>query len=327
MKRAHDRLDLLGTFVRIGESGSLSKAARVLGTTQPTVSRRLLELERLLGCKLATRNTASFSLTDEGRSLLAEAHDLIDRWSGLSDRLSGAQSRPEGTLRVIGPSGWGAGFLTDAVTDLRAAHPDLRIEMTLTDRVVDLAASGAEVWVCVGPVPDPGLVSRKLGTMERILIAAPSLLKQLGPVTVANLPSVPFIGLTRYVTGTVRLFDKAGRGRSVELDTPIRMDSLLATYRAVLNGAGVGAASPWLCHADIQAGRLKRVLPSWWLEPIDVHIALPPGVYRPARVSAFIEALRRRMGAIPGFRPERGGASRPGQHMDPVGTTRGSFDL
>ena len=103
MKRAHDRLDLLATFVRIGESGSLSKAARVLGTTQPTASRRLLELERLLGCKLATRSTASFSLTDEGRSLLIEAHDLIDRWSGLSDRLSGAQSRPEGSLRVIGP--------------------------------------------------------------------------------------------------------------------------------------------------------------------------------------------------------------------------------
>jgi len=70
MKRAHDRLDLLATFVRIGESGSLSKAARVLGTTQPTASRRLLELERLLGCKLATRSTASFSLTDEGRSRL-----------------------------------------------------------------------------------------------------------------------------------------------------------------------------------------------------------------------------------------------------------------
>ena len=311
MKRAHDRLDLLGTFVRIGESGSLSKAARVLGTTQPTVSRRLLELERLLGCKLATRSTASFSLTDEGRSLLIEAHDLIDRWSGLSDRLSGAQSRPEGTLRVIGPSGWGAGFLTDAITDLRAAHPALRIEMTLTDRVVDLAASGAECWVCVGPMPDPGLVSRKLGTMERVLIAAPSLLKRTGPVTVKNLPSVPFVGLARYVIGTVRLFDKAGRGRSVELDTPIRMDSLLATYRAVLNGAGVGAASPWLCHADIQAGRLKRVLPNWWLEPIDVHIALPPGVYRPARVSAFIEALRRRMGTIPGFRPEGWSASRP----------------
>lgn len=303
MKYTHDRLDLLATFIRIGESGSLSKAARLLDTTQPTVSRRLLELERLLGCKLALRTTASFSLTDEGRSLLAEAHDLTDRWSGLSHRLSGGQSRPEGTLRVIGPSGYGTGFLTDAVTDLRAAHPGLRIELTLTDRVVDLAASGAECWVCVGAVRDPGLVSRHLGAMERVLIATPALLKRTGPVTLARLPLLPCVGLVPYVEGSVRLLDRSGRSRMVRLDTPIKTDSLLSSYRAILNGAGIGAAAPWMCHADIQAGRLRRVLPRWWLEPIGIHVALPPGLYRPARVTAFIEALKQRMHALPGFRP------------------------
>ncbi|GAA4343238.1 LysR family transcriptional regulator [Variovorax defluvii] len=303
LKYTHDRLDLLETFIRIGESGSLSKAARLLGTTQPTASRRLLELERLLGCKLAIRNTASFSLTDEGRSLLAEAHDLTDRWSGLSSRLSGGQSRPEGTLRVIGPSGYGTGFLTDAVTDLRASHPALRVELTLTDRVVDLAASGAECWVCVGTVRDPGLVSRHLGEMQRVLIATPALLKRTGPVTLARLPSLPCVGLVPYVEGSVRLLDKSGRSRMVQLDTPIKTDSLLSSYRAILNGAGIGAAAPWMCHADIQAGRVKRVLPRWWLEPIGIHVALPPGLYRPARVTAFIDALKQRMHALPGFRP------------------------
>lgn len=303
MKNTHDRLDLLDTFIKIGESGSLSRAARLLGTTQPTVSRRLLELERLLGCKLAIRNTANFSLTDEGRSLLAEAHDLTDRWSGLSQRLRGGQSQPDGTLRVIGPSGYGTGFLTDAVTDLRASHPQVRVELTLTDRVVDLAASGAECWVCVGEVRDPGLVSRPLGHMERVLIATPALLKRTGPVTLARLPQLPCVGLVPYVTGNVRLIDRGGRSRIVALDTPIRTDSLLASYRAVLNGAGIGAAAPWMCHDDMRAGRLKRVLPNWWLEPIGVHVALPPGLYRPARVTAFVEALRARMHALPGFKP------------------------
>jgi DNA-binding transcriptional LysR family regulator len=89
----------------------------------------------------------------------------------------------------------------------------------------------------------------------------------------------------------------------VALDTPTRTDNLLASYRAVLNGAGIGAAAPWMCHEDMQAGRLKRVLPNWWLEPIGISVALPPGLYRPARVTAFIEALRARMHALPGFRP------------------------
>jgi DNA-binding transcriptional LysR family regulator len=303
MKYTHDRLDLLDTFIKIGESGSLSKAARLLGTSQPTVSRRLLELERMLGCKLALRTTASFSLTDEGRSLLAEARDLGDRWSSLSHRLSGGQSRPEGTLRVIGPSGYGTGFLTDAVTDLRAAHPALRVELTLTDRVIDLVASGAECWICVGEVRDPDLVSRKLGAMERILLATPELLKRLGPVTIARLPSLPCVGLVPYVQGNVRLLDRSGRPRMVALDTPIKTDSLLSSYRAILNGAGIGAAAPWMCQDDLKAGRVQRVLPHWWLEPIDVHVALPPGIYRPARVTAFIDALKRRMHSLPGFRP------------------------
>lgn len=303
MKHVHDRLDLLDTFQKIGESGSLSKAARLLGTTQPTVSRRLLELERLLGCKLALRTTASFSLTDEGRSLLVEARDLGDRWSGLSHRLKGGQSRPEGTLRVIGPSGYGTGFLTDAVTDLRAAHPALRVELTLTDRVIDLAASGAECWVCVGEVRDPGLVSRKLGSMERVLIATPELLKKLGPVSIARLPQLPCVGLVPYVTGNVRMLDRSGRSRMVTLDTPIQTDSLLSSYRAILNGAGIGAAAPWMCQEDLKSGRVQRVLANWWLEPIAIHVALPPGIYRPARVTAFIEALKARMFALSGFRP------------------------
>lgn len=303
MKHTHDRLDLLDTFLKIGESGSLSKAARLLDTSQPTVSRRLLELERMLGCKLALRTTASFSLTDEGRSLLAEARDLGDRWSSLSHRLSGGQSRPEGTLRVIGPSGYGTGFLTDAVTDLRAAHPALRVELTLTDRVIDLVASGAECWICVGEVRDPDLVSRKLGAMERILVATPALVKQLGPVTIARLPSLPCVGLVPYVQGNVRLLDRSGRARVIALDTPIKTDSLLSSYRAILNGAGIGGAAPWMCQDDLKAGRVQRVLPNWWLEPIGIHVALPPGSYRPARVTAFIEALKRRMHSLPGFRP------------------------
>ena len=303
MKHVHDRLDLLDTFQKIGESGSLSKAARLLGTTQPTVSRRLLELERLLGCKLALRTTASFSLTDEGRSLLVEARDLGDRWSGLSQRLKGGQSRPEGTLRVIGPSGYGTGFLTDAVTDLRAAHPTLRVELTLTDRLLDLTARGADCWVCVGEVRDPELVSRKLGTMERVLIATPELLKKLGPVSIARLPQLPCVGLVPYVTGNVRMLDRAGRSRMVRLDTPIQTDSLLSSYRAILNGAGIGAAAPWMCQEDLKTGRVQRVLANWWLEPIAIHVALPPGIYRPARVTAFIEALKARMFALSGFKP------------------------
>ncbi|SDH53349.1 LysR substrate binding domain-containing protein [Variovorax sp. OV700] len=176
----------------------------------------------------------------------------------------------------------------------------MRVELTLTDRVLDLTAWGADCWVCVGEVRDPGLVSRKLGTMERVLIAAPELLKKLGPVSIA-----PFAVALRRARALrdrqVRMLDRSGRSRMEMLDTPIQTDSLLSSYRAILNGAGIGAAAPWMCQEDLKTGRVQRVLANWWLEPIALHAALPPGIYRPARVTAFIDALKTRMFALSGF--------------------------
>ena len=302
MKTTYDRLELLDTFQHISEARSLSKAARQLGTTQPTVSRRLVELESLLGCKLVNRTTSTFSLTDEGQTLLLEARDLGERWAGLSDRLQGRQSRPEGTPRVIGPAGYGASFLTDALTGLMAAHPRLRVELALSESYTDLSASGAECCVFVGEVPDQDIVCRTLGTMERVLVATPALLERIGPVTLARLPRLPFIGLAAHVVGTVQLVRRSdGASRMVTLNTPLRTPSLPASYRAILNGAGIGSAAPWMCRDDMAAGRLVRVLPQWSLAPVGIHVALLPGRHRPARVTAFIEAIRAQLVLQDGF--------------------------
>ncbi len=298
-----DRLALLETFVRIAETGSLSAAARAIGTTQPTVSRRLAQLETVLGCKLAIRDTANFTLTDEGRSLLADARELGERWSGVAQRLSAGGLRPEGTLRVIGPVGYGSTFLTDVVTTLCAEHPGLRVELTLTDRAVDLVTTGAEVRVVVGEGRNPDLVRRRLGTMDRVLVATPTLLRRLGRVTIDRLPSLPCVGLVPYFVGTTRLFDAAGEMRTIALDTPVATDSLLASYRAILNGAGIGTSAPWMCEDDLRRGRVTRVLSNWHLDPVTIQVELLPGRHRPARVDAFVAALVQRFAQLPGYRP------------------------
>ena len=303
MNKHYDRLELLETFLRISEAGSLSRAARLLGTTQPTISRRLAELEARMGCRLIHRSTSTFSLTDEGQTLLQEAREIAERWDGLSDRLQGRKRHPEGLLRVIGPAGYGGGFLTDAVTDLMAAHPRLRVELMLSDHYVDLVATGAECCVFVGQVPDQDIICRTFGAMQRILVATPALLARLGEVTIERLPLLPFMGLDSHVVGTVRLEHRDGGSRLVTLDTPFRTGSLAANYRATLNGAGIGSAALWMCQADIDCGKLVRVLPEWSLAPVGIHAALLPGRYRPARVSAFIEAVHAHLHSLNGFIP------------------------
>lgn len=203
---------------------------------------------------------------------------------------------------MIGPAGYGASFLTDALTGLMAAHPRLKVELMLSDRYTDLAATGAECCVFVGEVPDQDIVCRTLGTMERVLVATPALVERIGPVTLARLPRLPFIGLEAHVVGMVQLVRRSdGASRMVMLNTPFRTPSLPANYRATLNGAGIGSAAPWMCRDDIAAGRLVRVLPQWSLAPVGIHVALLPGRHRPARVTAFIEAIREQLLLQEGF--------------------------
>lgn len=318
MKYTNDRFELLETFIRIAESGSLSKAAPLIGTTQPTISRRLSDLERLLGCKLVIRSTSGLSLTDEGRVLLAEAYGLRNSWEDLSQRLSGSQSRPDGTLRVIGPPGYANGFITDVITGLRLQYPQLRIELTLTDHVEEFSSTGAECWICVGTVQDQGLAIRYLGKMQRILIAAPQLASTLGNLNISRLASAPFIGLIPHVMGEVRFVHNSGKTCMVTLDTPLKTNSLQANYRAVLNGAGIGSAAPWMCNADIQSGKLVQVLPQWSLEPMGIHIALPPGVFRPARVTALIAAVETHLHSLAGFIPVSESNFVPSQKAAPL---------
>ena len=230
---------------------------------------------------------------------------MTERWAGLSDRLQGRQSRPEGLLRVIGPAGYGGGFLTDAVTGLMAAHPRLRVELTLADHYMDLVATGAECCIFVGQVPDQDIICRTFGAMQRILVATPALLRRLGRVTIDRLPQLPFMGLDAHVVGTVRMVHRDGSSRLVTLDTPFRTGSLAANYRATLNGAGIGSAALWMCQADIASGRLEQVLPAWSLAPVGIHAALLPGRYRTARVTAFLDAVHTHLQSLAGFIPAR----------------------
>lgn len=299
----YDRLDLLDTFVKIAQTRSITRAARLLGLTKPPVTRRLNELEEMLGCKLAVRTPKSFALTPQGERLLHEARELTEHWVGLSDILNGRSDAPEGVLRVIAPARAGLPWITDAATDLIAQFPALQVEISEADWVHDLATSGAECWVLVGALPDAIRTCHTIGAMEVSLVGTPALLEKAGPVTFDSLSRVPFVGMLPYVKETVRLVHPSGRSHTVRLQSPLSTASLGASYRAVLNGAGVGPAARWMAFADIQAGNLVEILPGWSLEPLEIHVALPSGGHYPARVRAFVDSLRARMGDQPGIVP------------------------
>lgn len=299
-----DRLQLITTFLAVAEVRSLSAAARTLGTSQPTVSRRLRDLEQLLGARLATRSTHRFDLTAEGEELQRRAGAWADVWTEWEDGLKSTVALPRGRLTLIAPHGYGHAFLMDAVKVFRTLHPQVEVELRLTDRQVDLIGQAADCWIRVGGSLDQSLHVRPIGRMRRILVAASDFALPHAIDVPADLKNVPMIGLIPHVLDRLVLHSHhRGERHTVPIHTPITTDGLLASYRAMREGLGVSASAHWLCGPDIASGKVRQILPGWELEPIPIEAVSVAGRFRPARINAFVDILCAEMARLEGFEP------------------------
>lgn len=299
-----DRLQLITTFLAVAERRSLSAAARALGTTQPTVSRRLRDLEQLLGARLATRSTHRFDLTAEGEELQRRAGAWADAWHEWEDALKVGAGLPKGRLTLIGPHGYGHAFLMDAVKTFRLRHPQVEVELRLTDRQVDLVGQAADCWIRVGASTDQSLHVRPIGRMTRFLVASREFVAAHRVKAPEDLAELPFVGLIPHVMDRLQLHTRGhAERRTVAIRTAVATDGLLASYRAMLEGLGVVATAHWLCGPDLASGRVRRVLPAWQLEPIAIEAVSVAGRFRPARINAFVDILCETMAQLDGFEP------------------------
>ena len=174
-----DRIELMQTFVRIVEAGSLSAAAQQLGTSQPTVSRRLQALERSLGITLLPRSTHVMKLTEDGDRCFAHAKALLEDWRAMEDDLRGTADTPRGTLRVLAPHAFGQDqFIAPLMAYLRR-YPEVDVEWMLHDRRPNFIAEGIDCAIQVGAVDDPSVVAVRLAEVPRIVLAAPALMAGL----------------------------------------------------------------------------------------------------------------------------------------------------
>lgn len=299
-----DRLQLITTFLAVAEVGSLSAAARSLGTSQPTVSRRLRDLEQLLGARLATRSTHRFDLTAEGEELQRRATVWADVWTEWEDGLKSTVVLPRGRLTLVGPHGYGHAFLMDAVKVFLSRHPQVEVELRLTDRQVDLAGQAVDCWIRVGGTRDQSLHVRPIGRMQRILVATTAFAVRHAIRAPEDLANVPMVGLIPYVPGRLALHSsETGERRTVLTHTPVTTDGLLASYRAMQEDLGVAASARWLCGPDIANGSVRQILPGWELDPIPIEAVSVAGRFRPARINAFVDILCEEMAKLEGFDP------------------------
>ena len=294
-----DRLELMQTFVRIVEAGSLSAAAAQMLTTQPTVSRRLQALERALGVRLLQRSTHAMKPTEDGERCYARAKELLADWDALAADLRGAGEAPEGLLRVVVPHAFGQAQLVEPLGEFLRACPRVNVEWQLRDQPPDFIAQGIDCAVQVGEVNDPAVVAIRLAEVPRIVVGAPALLGG-GPVPdhARALAALPWLAFqTFYRQQIVLQHRSSGEWCELALQPRLSSDSLYALRSAALQGLGVGVFSSWLVQDDLAQGRLMHLAPQWQAPPLPVSLVYPYAQHYPARLRRFVEVMRQALPA------------------------------
>ncbi|WP_413722240.1 LysR family transcriptional regulator [Sodalis sp. RH24] len=287
-----DKLTAMHTFARVAELGSLSAAARDLGLTQPAVSQQVAALEKLLGTLLLYRTTRSVTLTESGSRYYLQARQILAAVNETEETLRGLNQRLEGHLRIHAPTGLGQQYIARLALDFQQRHPDIVIELLLDDRVADVISEGIDVALRLGELRTAGTVARRLGTLQRVLAAAPDYLARQGaPQTLAELADRPYIRYSGRGDGA-GLTLLGPRGAEMLTVRPVFLaNNTFTLIQAIEAGLGIGGVQLPLIRRQLTAKTLVRVLPDYYFPPMAVHAVYPAARFIPGKVRAWVEYL------------------------------------
>lgn len=286
-----DRLQELSAFVRAAETGSFSKVARELGTSQPSVSRMVASLESRLGVKLLLRTTRQVVLTESGGVFLERARRILRDLDDAEGAARGIDSL-HGTLRVAMSGAFGTREVIPQLPEFLSQHPRLKIELLISDQRDDLVAAGVDVALRLGALNDSGFGSQLLAKAQRLCLAAPAYLARRGtPQTAAELANHDCVmgpGLSGFKGWTFR---RDGTVTSLTLRGRVQVTTAEGAIACAKAGLGIAIASQWMCKTEVQSGELVIILAEYQLDSVEVHALYPAGRRPSPKVRAFSDYL------------------------------------
>lgn len=284
------------TFVRIVETGSLTAAADRLGTSPTSVVRSLSALEKSLGVRLLNRTTRRMALTEEGRDYFERCRHLLNDVEEAEAALLARQVKPAGRLVITAPVMFGRLHVGPLVTDFLAAHPAVRVELLLLDRVVDLIDEGIDLAVRIGTLPESSLVAIPLGSTRRIVCASPAYLAIHGqPENPAELQNHRGIKTTGSSLEADWPFQQDGRPERVAMPHVLASNHIDFAIDACLKGVGCGRFFAYQVREHLATGKLVRLLRDYETPPLPVSFAYPHARLLSSRVRAFIDQAAPRL--------------------------------
>ncbi len=280
-------LNAMALFVKVVETGSMSGAARILNMPKSSVSRRIATLERTLNATLLHRSTRALGLTDIGRAYFDRIKPIVHEAERADLEIQGRNARVSGLVRISATVGFGQDLLAPVICRLLQDEPDLRIELRLSDERLNVIKDGIDIAIRMGPLDDAELLSRRIGSVTRVLCAAPRYLAANGT------PQTP-VDLSRHVCiVTMPKFNRWQFGDETEIAVPWRFaaGNILMARAAAIGGHGI-ALLPWFLVSDaVGAGKLVTVLDRFPLRLAEATVIYPRNRVPSLAAMRVIQAL------------------------------------
>lgn len=281
-------IEYLKLFVRIATTNNISMAGSELGLSPAVASSHINKLEESLGVRLIHRTTRKVCLTEEGETFLPYAEDILASIETARSAVGVGRLTPHGTIRVTAPASFGRMHVIPAIQHFLAQYPQIKVELRLSDSILDLVEGGFDVAIRDAALEDSSLKARKLCDDVRKVVAAPAYLKKFGepltPQDLAQHATISFIGLETWS------FDTPSGTVTIKTDSVLKTDNGEAVRDACVEGLGITISSAWCSYEKLKSGELVEVLADFPLHRKTAIWALYPSArFLPLKVRVFID--------------------------------------
>lgn len=292
-----DRLDAIRLFVRLVECGSFSAVGREEGIGQPTVSKQISALEQYLGAQLVLRTSRQVVITAAGQAFYESAKRWMEDFDSLESSVGTRQQSPQGLVRLTTAPAYGRLCVTPLLPEFFRHYPHVALELSVSERQVDLVGEGLDLAIRHGPLIDSSLTARKLSETESLLVASPGYIAAKGrPARLADLDEHTGVVFARNHERRPWRF-KVGRETVHRVPRGSFVTGDAEQVRAaVLHGLGIAQAPRWLFGAEIDTGQVEVLLPEFQPERMATHLVYPAGRRVPTRVRVVIDYLMSALG-------------------------------
>jgi DNA-binding transcriptional LysR family regulator len=295
-----DLLGLMQTFVRVVEAGSFTAVADERHTSQPTISRQIAALEQHLGARLLTRTTRALTMTDDGRSFYEGARYAIETILAAEGSVGRRRGVATGMLRIASPVVFGRLQILPRLPAFMARYPDVTVDLTMTDSFTDLIEQGIDLAIRVGEITDPGLIAKRIGTVQRICVASPAYLAgRKAPLRPQDLCDHDCIVYTRLATGSRWLFESKEGPIAVDVSGRYRTDNSEGIREGVLAGLGIAVIPAFAFADEVSSGKVKVLLRKFEPKRLPMHAVYPSRRFVPLKVRAMIDYLAHEFALVP----------------------------